>query len=92
MPVIWFGVSADLSDHLLGLIHFTLIGPYIGSFCFFLLFVVSMVVVAKSGIKYSKMNKNKHKKTESAAAKEEEEKGEKSESESIKHENTTQIE
>ena len=50
-----------------------------------------MVVVAKSGIKYSKMNKNKHKKTESAAAKEEE-KGEKKESESIKHENTTQIE
>ncbi|KAK4016392.1 protein croquemort [Daphnia magna] len=57
MPVMWFGVSADLTDSLLGWIHFTLIGPYIGSFCFFLLFVASMVVVAKSGIKYAKMKR-----------------------------------
>ena len=69
MPVIWFDVSADLSDHLLGLIHFTLIGPYIGSFCFFLLFVGSMVVVAKSGVKYAKMKKERPK-TEATAEQE----------------------
>jgi hypothetical protein len=57
MPVIWFGVEADLSDKLLGLIHFMLIGPYIGCFFFFLMFVTCMVVVAKSAVKYSKMRK-----------------------------------
>jgi scavenger receptor class B protein 1 len=83
MPVIWFGVSADLSDHLLGLIHFTLIGPYIGSFCFFLLFGGCMVLVAKSGIKYAKMNR-KQPKTEATA---EEDKSERNDTESIEREN-----
>ena len=55
LPVMWFGVSADLSDKLLSMIHFTMIGPWIGSFCFFLMFVTCMVVVARSVIKYSKM-------------------------------------
>ena len=55
LPVMWFGVSADLSDKLLSMIHFTMIGPWIGSFCFFLMFVTCMVVVARSAIKYSKM-------------------------------------
>lgn len=58
MPVIWFGVRANLSDKLLGWIHFSLIGPYIGSFCFFLAFVTCMVVVARSGMKYAKMKKD----------------------------------
>ncbi|XP_046460868.1 protein croquemort-like isoform X1 [Daphnia pulex] len=57
MPVIWFGVEADLSDKLLGLIHFMLIGPYIGCFFFFLMFVTCIIVVAKSAVKYSKMRK-----------------------------------
>ncbi|XP_046440318.1 protein peste-like [Daphnia pulex] len=83
MPVIWFGVSADLSDHLLGLIHFTLIGPYIGSFCFFLLFGGCMVLVAKSGIKYAKMNR-KQPKTEATA---EQDKSEHNDTESIEREN-----
>lgn len=57
MPVIWFGVVADLDDKLLGWIHFTLLGPYIGSFCFFLAFITCIVVVAKSGMKYAKKTK-----------------------------------
>jgi hypothetical protein len=57
MPIIWFGVEADLSDKLLGLIKFMLIGPYIGCFFFFLMFVTCLIVLAKSAIKYSKMRK-----------------------------------
>lgn len=67
MPVMWFGVNADLTDKLLGWIHFTLIGPYIGSFCFFLFFVASMVVVAKSGVKYSKRERIQPKNQETEA-------------------------
>ena len=65
MPVIWFEVTADLSDKLLGLVHFTLIGPYIGSACFFLMFCVNLGIVAYIGIKIIKKN-NKLKSQETA--------------------------
>ncbi len=55
LPVMWFGVTADLDDKLLGMIRFTMIGPWIGSFCFFLMFATGIAMVARSAIKYSKM-------------------------------------
>ena len=67
MPVIWFEVTADLSDKLLGLVHFTLIGPYIGSACFFLMFCVNLGIVAYIGIKIIKKN-NKLKSQETVTA------------------------
>ena len=57
MPVIWFSVEADLSDKLLGLIKLMLIGPYIGCFFFFLVFVTCMIIFTKSAMKYSKKRK-----------------------------------
>ena len=57
MPVIWFSVEADLSDKLLGLIKLMLIGPYIGCFFFFLVFVTCMIIFTKSARKYSKKRK-----------------------------------
>ena len=61
LPMLWFGVSADLTDNLLFWIHFTLIGPYIGSASFFVAFVVCLVFVARSGVKYSAARKNENK-------------------------------
>ena len=60
VPVIWFSVTADLSDRLLGLVKFSLIGPYIGSASFFLMFCSCLGIVAYIGIKYVK-EKNKSK-------------------------------
>ncbi len=60
VPVIWFSVTADLSDRLLGLVKFSLIGPYIGSASFFLMFCSCLGIVAYIGIKYVK-EKNKAK-------------------------------
>lgn len=61
LPILWFGVTADLTDNLLSWIHFTLVGPYVGSACFFAAFAASMISLAISGVKYSKARKQQNK-------------------------------
>jgi hypothetical protein len=61
LPITWFEVIADLKTRpdLLWWINFTLDAPTIGVICFFCAFIVGIIVVAVSGVKYAKNRKAK---------------------------------